>query len=89
MCGCVALYDEAPCSAACKAHRLEFIASLGHKSYLIEEEAGLPLDTRNLLNLPRHRRENMNVDGGRNGHSRTPTKGSPTLRRYEQHGILV
>ena len=52
MCGCVALYDEAPCSAACKAHRLEFIASLGHKSYLIEEEAGLPLDTRNLLNLP-------------------------------------
>ena len=32
--------------------RLEFIASLGYKSYLIEEEAGLPLDTRNLLNLP-------------------------------------
>lgn len=66
--------------------RLEFIASLGYKSYLIEEEAGLPLDTRNLLNLPRHRRENMKVDGGRNGHSRTPAKGSPTLRRYEQHG---
>ena len=31
----------------------------------------------------------MTADGGQKGHSRTFTKGSPTLRRYEQHGILV
>lgn len=68
---------------------LEFIASLDYKSYLIEEEAGLPLDTRNLLNLPRRHRENMTADGAHKGHSHTLMKGSPTLRRYEQHGILV
>ena len=71
--------------------RLEFIASLGYKSYLIEEEAGLPLDTRNLLNLPTTSQGKH--EGRRRAklycHSRTPTKGSPTLRRYEQHGILV
>ena len=31
----------------------------------------------------------MTADGGQKGHSRTFIKGSPTLRRYEQHGILV
>lgn len=87
MCGCVALTEARILRLS--TPRLEFIASLDYKSYLIEEEAGLPLDTRNLLNLPRRHRENMTADGAHKGHSHTLVKGSPTLRRYEQHGILV
>ena len=35
---------------------LSFLESLGYQTFLIEEEAGFPLDVRNLLNLPlRHR----------------------------------
>ena len=87
MCGCVALTEARILRLS--TPRLEFIASLDYKSYLIEEEAGLPLDTRNLLNLPRRHRENMTADGAHKGHSHILMKGSPTLRRYEQHGILV
>ena len=51
--------------------RLEFIASLGYKSYLIEvrrRRASL-LTRATYSTYPRHRRENMKVDGGRNCHS--------------------
>ena len=59
---------------------LAFISSLDYDSYLIEEEAGAPLDTRNILNLPRRYRGSMTAGGVHKG-SRTLIQGSPTLKR--------
>ena len=62
------MFTSAAFKAQARVHRFTRLQELPHRG---QEEAGLPLDTRNLLNLPTtsHGRENMKVDGGRNCHS--------------------
>lgn len=80
---------------------LEQIAALGYETLLIEEEAGMPLDTRNLLNIPRghHTRAWLAVGGSapetasepepKHGHGGQHWHASATLQRLLAIGRLV
>ena len=70
---------------------LERIQSMGYETFLIEEEAGLPLDTRNLLNLPWSRRSRHTTEDAapEAAYDRKHWRNSATMRRFLAVGRLV
>jgi FkbM family methyltransferase len=100
-------------SVECAVHKspayttrlLQFIASLGYQTLLVEEEAGIPLDVRNLLNLPLYV-QHLRGPGPNNetasiaieapeyhGHARrrwpSSWSSSPTLEAHLKSGRLI
>ena len=100
-------------SVECAVHKspdytiklLQFIASLGYQTLLVEEEAGIPLDVRNLLNIPLHV-QHLRGPGPNNetasvaieapeyhGHARkrwsSSWSSSPTLEAHLKSGRLI
>ena len=101
--GNVTLARDAPVfTVECVVHKspaytrtlLEWIGSMGYETFLIEEEAGLPLDTRNVLCLPWSPRSKHTTEAGAapeagTKHRRKHWRDSATIRRFLGSGRLV